>query len=466
MKILLLTTAILGAPLRPAPSPQQTATAGEQDGSVAARALGTTLSFEELDELLIERRAKSDRGREVLDHYLRARLLERLAAESNLVIGPDRVQKRWDEIERTLIAQNEGDSLVSFLRSSEVDEATFREFLRLAIIQEVLSRRALGVREGQPLNTEQQEMWLDQIIGQRGTDKPMPPWKNGVAARCGDLEIGARDFVEHLRTQLDDEDMRTDCYQLLLVKRMLARMPDLSQEALDRAVDAELQRRRDDVTGDERYKGLTFEQIVGAQGIRAEFLRRDPAVRAAALAWVWVDRSMGDAGGDEGLRQRYESERELFDGKFGAARDCRVIFLRAARLTNQLIPRSFEQAERELANLRRQIENVDDFARFARTRSEDTATRDNGGSLGFVTRGDERAPQEIRELLHSPRADTEGPLLGPVRIVSGSVLIWVGERRPAPGWTEMKAQIHAELRRRFVEQTLPKDSVWTFLDAE
>lgn len=466
MKTLFLTIAILGAPLGPAPSAQQDAMAAPTDGSIAARALGTTISFEELDELLIERRAKSDRGREVLDHYLRARLLDRLAAESNLVIGPDRVQERWDEIERTLIDQNEDDSLVSYLRTSEVDETTFREFLRLAIIQEVLSRRALGVREGQPLNTEQQEMWLDQIIGQRGTDKPMPPWKDGIAARCGDLEIGARDFIEHLRTQLGDEDVRTDCYQLLLVKRMLARMPDLSQEAFDRAIEAELQRRRDDVTGDERYKGLTFEQIVGAQGIRADFLKRDPALRAAALAWVWVDRSMGAAGADEGLRQRYESERELFDGKFGAARECRVIFLRAARLTNQLIPRSFEKAERELANLRRQIENVEDFARFARTRSEDTASRENGGSLGFVTRGDGRVPQEVRELLHSPNTGTEGPLLGPVRITSGTLLIWVGEHRPAPGWAEMKAQVHAELRRRFVEQTLPQDSVWTFLDAE
>jgi hypothetical protein len=435
---------------------------GQAEPGVAARALDSTLSFAELDLLLVERRAMSEQGREILKHLLRARLLDRLAQESRLVVGEKDVQKRWQELEREMAASNEGTDLREFLASSGVKESVFREFLRLAIVQETLARRALGVREGQPVHAEQQEMWLDQVIEQRGTHTPMPPWTDGVAARCGDLEVRAGDFVAYLRQQLPPEDVKSDCYQLLLAQRMQQRMPDLAPEALAAAVEAELARRRAEVAADPEYKGLAYETILGSQGVRAAFLPHDPAVRAAALAHLWVDRTHGP----EGLRSVYEAERELFDGRHGTARETRVIFLRAARLTNQLIPRSFEEAERELANLKSQITSQADFERLAQTRSEDNATRERGGLLGWVTSHDERVPVEIRSLVHAQGVDEQGPLQGPLTIPSGCVLVWVGARRAAPGWEEMSAHVHAELRRRFVAEVLPEDAVSTFLDWE
>jgi hypothetical protein len=249
---------------------------------------------------------------------------------------------------------------------------------------------------------------------------------------------------------------------LLLVKRMQQRMPDLAPEALAAAVEAELARRRAEVAANPEYKGLAYETILGSQGVRAAFMPEDPGVRSAALAHLWVDRTYGA----DGLRAAYEAERETFDGRYGAARETRVIFLRAAKLTNQLIPRSFEEGERELANLKGQIASLADFERLAKTRSDDTATREQGGLLGWVTNHDERVPVEIRTLVHSRGVDDAGPLHGPLRIASGCVLLWVGDKRLAPGWEEMRVYVHAELRRRFVEEVLPEDSVRTFLDWE
>jgi hypothetical protein len=42
--------------------------------------------------------------------------------------------------------------------------------------------------------------------------------------------------------------------------------------------------------------------------------------------------------------------------------------------------------------------------------------------------------------------------------------LYIGATRPAPGWDVMRAEVHRELRRRFLEEALPRESVVTYLD--
>jgi hypothetical protein len=427
----------------------------------AARARDTSLTFAELDEVLIARRAAGPKGREVLKHLLDTKVLARLAEESRLVISAADLDARTKELEQRLIAEGVATSLRDYLEQSGVAPDVFREHLRLALIQETLARRALGTPEGEEVNAEKQEMWLAQVLEQRGAQMPPPPWPDGVAARCGDLEVRVKDYLEYLHLLLPVDDVREDCFQLLLQKRVRARMPDLAPDALAKAVDAELARRRKDHEADPRYRGLTFEQVMGAQGLQAAYLRQDPAVVIAALATLWVDRSQGEAG----LRATYAKEREFFDGRHGEAIDGRLLFLRATELPNPLIPRDFPAAERELAALKSSIRTADDFGKLARERSEESFTRDKDGRLGFVTRGDDRLPVEVRDALFLAKPAADGSaLVGPVRVTNGVCLLWVGVRRPAPGWDEMSAHVHRELRKRFLEEVLTKDLVRTYLD--
>jgi parvulin-like peptidyl-prolyl isomerase len=447
-----------GAPARKAPS-----TRAALDPQWAAAALDSTLSFGELEELWMNRRAMTKDGRDALQHLVRTRLLDRLAQESRLVVTSEQVQARARAIEKQLIENQVAKSLEQYLREQKVEPAVFREHLRLALVQETLSRRALGIPEGTDVPAEQQEMWLDQIVAQRGTDLPVPPWKDGVAARCGDLVVTGREFLEHLRWLLSADDVRDDCYQLLLVKRMRARMPDLAPEALAKAVEVELERRRAEVAADPKYKGLSYDQLLSSQGVSPSFIPQDPAVLAAALARVWVDRTNGP----DGLRAAYEQSREWYDGHFGAAIEARAIFMRAAVLPNQIVPRTFETAEVELNKLAAQVKTEEDFGKLARKHTEDAGTRDLDGRLGAVTSGDERVPQEIRDALFSASlAPDKPPLLGPLRLPSGCVLLWVGAKTPAPSWDEMSSRVHNELRRRFIETVLPRDDVQIYLDAQ
>ena len=427
----------------------------------AARAGDTSLSFEELDELLIGRRAMGPKGRESLKHLLDTKLIARLAQESKLTISEAELDKRSKELEVRIVAAGEALNLQAYLDKSGVALDVFREHLRLALIQETLARRALGTPAGEEVNGEKQEMWLAQVQEQRGAQLPPPPWPDGIAARCGDLEVKVKDLLDYMHLLLPAEDVHEDCYQLLLQKRVRARMPDLSAEALDKAIDVELERRRVDIVGDPRYRGLTYEQVMGAQGLQAAYLRRDPAVVIAALATLWVDRSQGE----KGLKAIYAKEREFFDGRFGEAIDASMIFVRASTLPNQLIPRDFPAAERDLAGWKSSIKTLDDFAKLAREHSEEKTTREQGGRMGYITRGDERVPAELREALFGAKPGSDGSaVIGPLRIQGGCCLLWAGLRRPAPGWDEMATNVHREMRKRCLDESLTRDSVRTYLD--
>ncbi|HUR28709.1 MAG TPA: peptidylprolyl isomerase, partial [Planctomycetota bacterium] len=421
----------------------------------------TSLSFAELDEVLIGRRAMGESGRQVLNHLLDTKLLARLAVESKLVVTAGEIDARCKEVEAEIVASGAAKSLKEYLESSGVPMDVFRDTLKLAMIHETLARRALDTPAGEKLNGEKQEMWLAQVKEQRGAQLPPPPWPDGIVARCGDLEVKVVDLLDLLRVMLPADDLREDCYQLLLLKRIRARMPDLAPEAQAKAVDAEIERRKREFESQPRNRGLKYEQAMGAQGLQAAYLRQDPAVQIAALATLWVDRSQGD----NGLRETYTKEREYFDGHYGEAVDSRMIFLNATTLPNQLLPRDFQAAERQLEGWKSDIKTVDDFGKLAREHSEEKNTREKDGRLGYIARGDERLPAEIREALFTAKPGADGTaVVGPVRIQGGVCLLWVGLRRPAPGWEEMAANVHRELRKRFLEGLLARESMRTYLD--
>ena len=52
-----------------------------------------------------------------------------------------------------------------------------------------------------------------------------------------------------------------------------------------------------------------------------------------------------------------------------------------------------------------------------------------------------------------------GRALPPVRLESGSALLWVGALRESPPWEEMSAHVHEELRRRFLRDVLGPQEV-------
>ena len=224
----------------------------------------------------------------------------------------------------------------------------------------------------------------------RGLELPAPPWSEGVAARCGDVEIGIEEYASFLRRRLSPEDVRETCWHLLLMHGLERRLPDLGAEAHEAGVEAEIARRR--AAHDVEYPGIGFEQRLGAAGRTLELLRTDPSVQIATLSRIWVDRKYGE----DGLRAVFEEERAFFEGRFGRAVRTHMIFLVAGRFVNDLNSRTFEQAEAELEDLRSRVGNLDDFAALAAELSEEPTTRKARGEIGWLRSADARAPAALR----------------------------------------------------------------------
>jgi len=438
---------------------------------VAARAGGTTVSWDELDNLIFVRHANSPEGHDALKHLLKTRLLDQLAYESGLVVSEAEIDELWRETEDSLRQAGQGD-LPRLLAEQGMTPAEFREFLRLGVVQRTLARRALGIADDQPISGELQETWLESQIIERGLVEPPAPWADGVVIACGELTISVDEYVQSLRYRIDPAALRQGMEQVLLEKRLRARMPDLAETALDKAVHEELVRRRANVLADPRYKGIGYDELMKAKGILIDYWPKDASLRAAALTRLWVERRYSE----EDLLRTYQDEREYFDGHFGESIETWILFLRAGVLKNDLVPRTFDEAERELFEITQAVRSSDDFEVVVLEHSEATKSRELRGRVGFVTRLGSTLPAVIRDEIFrfvdegSYKSDLDPKdrrrLTHAIRTSEGVALCWLGERKPTPTWDEMIVHVHSELRARVREDSLDTKSVITYLDTE
>ena len=436
---------------------------GELGRSIAAYGRDSSITFEELEDLLIWRHGLGEEGRSALRELLDLGTLAELAKEQSLTISPKDVKRRWDELEKEVLASGEAQSLKEYLGKNRVDPQVFRRYLELSIVHETLARKDLGIPAKDPITGEQQSMWLQGILSGRQYEELPHPYADGIVARSGSITITRNEFAAQLLQKLSDEILEEACFQLLLEKRVLARMPDLSEEAIEKAVGREIARRRAEAEGNPDFKGLDYESLLGAQGLTLEGVRQDPAIRVAALTHFWLERSHSD----EDLRDAYKAERSTFDGLYGEGIEVNVLLLKAARFKNELNPRTFEDADSELEELRARVQGVEDFQRLVRLHSEDPLSREKGGLLGVVTRGTPRVPEQIRKTvfreLDASKDPLNGRVLGPIRVQGASALLCLGQRRRAPVWAEMKFYVQTEKRRRFLDEQLLQQEVTTWL---
>jgi hypothetical protein len=438
-----------------------------EDQRVAARAGEATLSRAELEDLLLERHWASRDTQEILNHLVQTRLIDRLGTESGAAVSQREINALWDKLDRDARKAGVGGGMATELERTGMTPEEFREVLRLQILQQVLTRRALGLGKDAPVSGEQMEVWIGSEVEERGGAEMLnPPWSDGVVAVCGDVVVTTDELAEMLARHLPLDDVREAAFHALLLRGIRARMPDLADEAVEAAIDREVARRRAEVESDPAYEGFPFEQLLMMQGMTMATLRKDPAVRIAALSQVWVDRKHDE----DSLRAAYERDRASFDDRFGEALRLHALFLRAAKFRSKLNPRTLEEAEEELATLKPRLDGFEAFVEHAKALSEDPGTKETGGDLGWVTRGADHVPPSVREaaftwLGSEGQAIGEGVLLGPVRLDNGVVLVWVSARRDHPGWDVMRDHVHRELRARFLRDVLVEEDVVTFRDA-
>jgi len=461
--ILILTLSFCPA----APTLQESAVT---DPVVCATGRGSALSIDELNELLLRRHARSPRGREILRHLLEGRLVDAIAKERGVSADDAEVKARIKTLEEQVRASGQAKDLEEYLESSGVDPVVFTDYMRLAVLQEKLTRIALEVGEGGSVTGEQQTAWLDAEIEQRGLQEPWQdlPEKGGLVLICSPVQLKTAEFLGHLHAQLSPAELKETCYHLLLARRISARMPDTPHAKVKGAIDREVNRRRIEAESDPAYAGVSFERLLASQGLTIDSLSKDPSVKIAALSALYIDETHSD----EGLRAVYNAERAYFDGHYGEALGVRALFLQASRFTNEFIPRTFEAAEKEMVKLIEPVQSEEDFLALSREHSEAKGELAKG-ALHWMPLLDKRIGAELRGEAFSrwggsPElpADPTGRLIGPRRTPKGYAALWLSARRPAPAWKQMAAYVRQDLRRRFIEEVLkPSEVVVEITDA-
>ena len=293
----------------------------------------------------------------------------------------------------------------------------FREFLRLAHrAGDPDAPRARASPEDRPVPAEQQEMWLDQILEQRGTELRAALGPDGVVARCGDGRRARwRSYLEHLRNELA---ARRRAHGLLPA----AARPSACARACrtwrrrrsTRRSTKSCERRRAEVDADPRYKGA---------GVRADRWRPRACASTVAPRSGGERRGAGAGCGStapttsRACARAYEDERACFDGAVRRGdRHARVIFLRAAALTNELNPRSFEDAEDELrASRTRPLAGRVRGRGAPALRGDRHARRRRPRRLGDARRRAPAAPGARRPCFATDAATGPGAMVGPVR---------------------------------------------------
>jgi peptidyl-prolyl cis-trans isomerase D len=104
--------------------------------------------------------------------------------------------------------------------------------------------------------------------------------------------------------------------------------------------------------------------------------------------------------------------------------------------------RTDAQARQQMEEIKKRIDNGEDFAAVARQVSEDPGSKANGGDLGFFARG-----RMVKEFENAAFSATPGKLVGPIKTPFGYHLLKVAGRRAAgvQPFAEVKEQIRARL---------------------
>ncbi len=119
--------------------------------------------------------------------------------------------------------------------------------------------------------------------------------------------------------------------------------------------------------------------------------------------------------------------------------------------------RNDAQAQARIAEVKKKLEGGADFAAMAREYSDDTASKDKGGDLGYFGRN-----KMVKEFEDAAFSAQPGKLVGPVKSSFGYHLIEVTDKRPAgeQPFDAVKEQIRARLtaeRSRDLAESKAKD---------
>ncbi|MEZ6020721.1 MAG: hypothetical protein R3F17_11640 [Planctomycetota bacterium] len=142
--------------------------------------------------------------------------------------------------------------------------------------------------------------------------------------------------------------------------------------------------------------------------------------------------------------------------------------MNAGDVVNDLVPRTFDQAEAELNALRGATSTRSKISSvWPPCCTDDIRAREAQGLVGYVRGRTDGVETPVREAVMRALVNARAPSPArarPVRVQGGMLLLCLGERAVAPTWDIMAQNVHKVLRRRFMIEQLSPSLLKTYLD--
>ena len=247
--------------------------------------------------------------------------------------------------------------------------------------------------------------------------------KENILAQVGSYKLTLEEFETQIQSLPPQLQMA------------LLRNPQLKEQFLDRWVDITLiaQEARDKKLDQDPEIQSKIEDIMNAV-LAQEFLQREIEGKAKIT--------------DDEIETYYKGHVEEFTNPESAK--ARHILLKVPEGADE---KAWEETESKAKDIKKKLENGEDFAELAKKYSDDPGSKNKGGDLGFFTKG--RMVPEFESAAFSLKP---GEVSDPVKTNFGYHIIEVQEKKAAS--TKTLAEVQAQIR-----QTLQKEKQQQLQDA-
>ena len=387
---------------------------------------------------------RRERGQQAVDHLVGVAITRKAAEERKLMPSEADVRAFWADLQEQLRAAGRRPEDVAAVRNT--DEAQWLADLAVQLAQERIVRQELGLKPEEKVSGDMMTLWLQEQRKQAQVVVDPDLLPAGAAARVGATEVPLIDLgLLLLRTAEDDERQRfVNQVAYLATIEALARKEGVAITAAD--LDAAVQRHKDDAARDPRYRGVTYENLLKAEGLSPATIRDQRVFRSQILLDKLARRRFPDAA----LDAEIAGDRAQFLERYGARRRVGLVYARATDTPSELIPRDFAAAEQHLKKARERLDAGQAFDLVARTASDHAASKKSGGDAGWHHRRSERLPEA---LLAAAFAQGVGEVSQPIRIEDGLALVKTLESESEPDDATLRSRLR-EAKARELQQQL------------
>ena len=356
---------------------------------------------------------RRDRGQQAVEQLVAVAITRKAAEDRKLMPSEADVRAFWNDLQAQLRAAGRRPEDIPAVRNT--GEAQWLADLAVQLAQKRVVRQELGLKSDEEVSGDMLNLWLQEQRKQAlvVTDPDLLP--AGSAARVGSADIPLIELGALLLRTAEDEERDRFVKQVVYLAALesAARKEGVQVTAAD--LDAAVKKHKDDAAKDPRYSGVTYGNLLKAEGLSEQSIRDLRVFRGQIL----LDKLARARCRDEDLAAEIAKDRQGVLERHGPRRRLGLIYLRAIDVPNPLVPRDFAAAERELAAVRARLDK-ESFDVVARIASEHNASKQQGGDAGWHRRRADRLPEPV---LAAAFAQAAGAVSAPVRLPDGVALV-------------------------------------------